>query len=104
MAVASVMYPGGPEVRFDEDYYFSKHVPLAQNRWGAGGPTQASFLRGVSAPDGGPPAFRMVALLTFASTEAAREAFAGRHAPELFGDIPNFTDSRPTVQISEEVA
>ena len=102
MVVASLMYPTGSDIRFDEDYYFKTHVPMVQRLLGERGPTGVRFLRGAAAPDGGPPTYRMVALLDFASMDDVRNAFAGPDSGEILGDIANFTNGRPTVQISEE--
>ena len=59
--------------------------------------------KGVSGPDPSEPApFVAIAHLTFNTVEEVHEAFkaVGR---EVMGDIPNFTDIKPTVQISEIV-
>ena len=57
-------------------------------------------LRGLGTPDGGPPPVRLMALLAWDSGEALAKAVAA-HGEEIFGDIPNFTDSKPVMQISE---
>ena len=102
MVVASLMYPAGPDIRFDEDYYFGTHVPLVQRLLGERGPTGVRFLRGKAAADGGTPPYRMVALLDFASMDDVQHAFTGPPAGEVLGDIANFTNAQPVVQISEE--
>ncbi|MGZ3578920.1 MAG: EthD family reductase [Syntrophales bacterium] len=38
--------------------------------------------------------------LYFDSVEAFQAAF-GPHAPAIMGDIPNYTDIQPTIQVSE---
>jgi uncharacterized protein (TIGR02118 family) len=102
MVVASLMYPTGPDIRFDEDYYFGAHIPLVQRLLGERGPTAARFLRGKAAADGGTPPYQMVALLDFASMDDVRNAFAGPASAEVLGDIANFTNAQPVVQISDE--
>jgi uncharacterized protein (TIGR02118 family) len=47
-----------------------------------------------------PPAFSATGHLYFDSVEAFQAAF-GRHAGAITGDIPNFTNVQPTVQVSE---
>ena len=38
-----------------------------------------------------------------AQTESARQAGLGPHAQEIMGDIPNYTNQAPVIQISEVV-
>ena len=49
---------------------------------------------------GSPPAYVAMGHLLFESVEAFRQSFAP-HAQELLGDIPNYTNITPTIQISE---
>ena len=42
----------------------------------------------------------ITALLAWDSTDALGKAVAA-HGPEIFGDIPNFTDGKPVMQVSE---
>jgi uncharacterized protein (TIGR02118 family) len=91
------MYPPG---RFDHDYYIAKHVPLVQARWGGMGLQGAQLLKGVAAPGGGAPGFQVIANLTFESP-ASFDAAVAAHGAEVMGDIPNFTEVQPAIQISE---
>ncbi|MDO9707325.1 EthD family reductase [Paracraurococcus lichenis] len=99
MITVSVFYPNDPATKFDEAYYMQKHIPLVKERWSGMGLKDAKVLKGMPGPDGAAPN-RIIALLTFDSAEAFQKA-AQAHGPELFGDVPNFTDGKPTVQISE---
>ena len=49
---------------------------------------------------GSPPAFSAMGHLYFDSVEAFLTAF-GPHAGEIMGDIPNYTNVQPTIQLSE---
>jgi len=103
MIQVSVLYPaqpGGP--RFDERYYVDRHIALVRQRWDGMGLSDVRLLRGVGTPDGGPAPFRVIALLTFSSVEALQKAVAA-HGAEVFGDIPNFTDVKPVVQVNERL-
>jgi hypothetical protein len=42
----------------------------------------------------------MMAVLRFASAEALQDGLA-RHGHEVMGDVPNFTDVQPVVQVNE---
>ena len=100
MIMVSVFYPNDPATKFDEDYYMRKHIPLVRERWGGMGLEDVRVLRGLGTPDGGTAPFRILALLTRTSTEALQRA-AQAHGPEIFGDIPNFTNGKPVMQVSE---
>jgi uncharacterized protein (TIGR02118 family) len=98
MIVVSVSYPNTEGTRFDETYYLERHMPLVHHRWASMGLQEAKVLRGLGTPDGGRGPVRITALLTFESEDAFRKAVEA-HGAELFGDIPNFTDTHPAVQL-----
>ena len=100
MIKVSVFYPNKPGARFDMAYYCTKHVPLVQQKLGAA-------CRGITVDQGvaggGPgtaPAFIAMGHLLFDSVATFQAAFAP-HAQEIMGDIPNYTDLQPAIQISE---
>ena len=103
MIIVTVTYPRQHGAEFDYDYYEATHLPLLGERWGGAGLAGVEALRGVSTPDGGDPPYAAMALLRFESGEALRAAFEGEHAAEIMGDIPNFTNIRPAVQINEPI-
>jgi len=100
MIKVSALYPNGPGSRFDMTYYLTKHMPMVQQKLG-------SALKG-SAVEGGlsggqpgsPPTFVAMGHLLFDTVESFQHAF-GPHAEAILGDIPNFTNTQPTVQVSE---
>lgn len=100
MIKVSVLYPGGPNATFDMDYYLNRHVPMVQSRLGSGCRKTAveEGLAGVA--PGEPPAFLAMGHLYFDSVEAFQDAF-GPHAQEILADMPNYTNTQPTIQISE---
>ena len=100
MTIVSVLYPRTATSHFDYDYYLQSHIPMVKARWSTMGLEQMSLLRGTAALDGSPPGFAMIAELQCTSREAVDEALAA-HGAEVLGDIPNFTDVQPTIQISE---
>lgn len=103
MIKVSVLYPQAPGTRFDHDYYRDHHMPLLQARLGSAllRYTVDRGLANVAAPDQ-PPHFVAGCELFFDSVEAYRTAMAP-HGPEIRGDIPNYTDRQPVVQINEVV-
>ena len=100
MALLSLLYPDQPDGRFDVRYYLGQHVPKVRALWEPMGLTEIRLLHGISTPDGGPAPYRVLALLTFTSVEAMRQALA-THSAELFAGIARYTDIKPVVQISE---
>jgi uncharacterized protein (TIGR02118 family) len=100
MILVSVLYPAQPGTRFDERYYLDRHIPLVRERWGGMGLSDVRLLRGTGTPTGDAAPYRVIALLSFDSAEALQRASAA-HGREIFGDIPNFTDAKPIVQVNE---
>lgn len=103
MATLSVVYPRSPGARFDYDYYQNKHLPLAGRRWADSGLTGGEALLGRSAADGSEPPYFAIGIIHFDSDAALNAALTGEHAPEVMGDIRNFTDVQPVVQINDRI-
>ena len=102
MIRVSVLYPNGPDAKFDIDYYANQHLKLVMDRVGSA-IVSAEINTGLgSAIPGEPAPFIAVGHLLFNSLEEFQAAF-GPHAEEIMGDIPNFTNTEPAVQISEIV-
>jgi len=100
MIKVSVFYPGGAGSTFDMDYYLNRHIPMVRAKLGTACKS-ASVDQGVGgATPGSPPAFSAMGHLYFDSVEAFQAAF-GPHAGEIMGDIANYTNVQPTIQVSE---
>ena len=100
MIKVSVLYPNTPGSRFDLSYYLTKHVPMVQQKLG-GALRGTSVEQGVGGIEPGSlPAFVVMGHLLFDSVDAFQQAFAP-HADVIVGDIPNYTNTQPTIQISE---
>ena len=86
--------------RFDMAYYCEKHMPMVQARIGAActGFTVDAGLAG-GAP-GAPAPYAAIGALHVTSLEAFQAAM-GKHGAEIMGDVPNYTDAQPVLQISE---
>ncbi|EFK10397.1 conserved hypothetical protein [delta proteobacterium NaphS2] len=100
MIKVSTFYPNEEGKKFNMEYYLNKHGVLLQEKLGAAlkGVAVEQGLEG--ATPGSPATYIAMGHLYFDSVEAFQAAF-GPHAESIRGDIPNFTDIRPTVQISE---
>ena len=103
MIRVTVSYPNESGKKFDWDYYMSTHIPLVHEHLDSLGLIKCEVDKGLSAPDpSAPPAFIAVAHLTFNTVDEVHEAFKAVGRP-VMGDIPNYTDIQPTIQISEIV-
>ena len=100
MIIVSVTYPASEGSRFDLDYYQSKHLPLVRSLWRQSGLVAEMYLRGISAPGGGPAPVHLTALLTFTSADDFARAVE-LHGKDVMGDIANFTAVRPVLTINE---
>ena len=101
MASLSVVYPRTPGATFDFDYYRNSHMPLVAERWADAGLTGGEALLGKSAADGAEPPYFAIGIIHFDTAENLKAALSGEHASELIGDIANFTDAEPVLQINE---
>jgi uncharacterized protein (TIGR02118 family) len=102
MTIVSVLYSKSSDSHFDHDYYLQKHIPLVQARWATMGLEGVELMRGVASSDGTPPSFELIALLSFDSTDQFQAALA-KFGAEIVGDIPNFTNVQPVIQLNEPV-
>src|SRR5215467_1540364 len=102
MIKVSVMYQNKPNVWFDHDYYRTKHLPLIKSRMGAA-LKYYTIDKGLADRNGkSPGAYVAMCHLLCDSVDEYQSSF-GPHALEIDGDIRNFTDVAPIVQISEVV-
>jgi uncharacterized protein (TIGR02118 family) len=102
MIKVSVMYPYSAGARFDHDYYRDKHMPLLKQRMGAAC-LYYTVDKGLAGgrPDT-PPTYVGMCHVFCESVDAFNAAF-GPHAKEILGDIANYTDLQPVMQVSEVV-
>ena len=101
MVRVSVLYPKTSESTFDMDYYVTKHGPLVVKLLTPMGMVKLEADEGLgSAGPGQPAPFACIGHMTFETVDAFQQAF-GPNAPAILGDIPNFTNVEPLVQISQ---
>ncbi len=103
MIRVSALYPSGEGKEFDVKYYVKKHMPMVQKLLGELGLVRTEVDEGVSGGGPGePPLFACIGHLYFNSVADFHKAW-GTHGEEIVGDIPNYTDIPPQIQISEIV-
>jgi uncharacterized protein (TIGR02118 family) len=96
----SVLYPHSADSTFDMTYYLDKHMPMVRQKLG-------TALKGTGVEQGigggqpgAPPLYVAMCHLLFDSVESFQQSF-GPHAAAITGDVPNYTNTRPTIQVSE---
>jgi uncharacterized protein (TIGR02118 family) len=100
MIKVSVLYPNGANSNFDMSYYLTKHIPMVKQKLGTACKNVAVEEGIAGGAPGAPATYLAMAHLTFESIDAFQKAF-GPHADAIMGDVPNYTNAQPTVQISE---
>ncbi|WFP50840.1 EthD family reductase [Methylomonas sp. EFPC3] len=102
MKKISILYPNQAGARFDFAYYLDSHMPLSIARLSAHpGYRGVSVERGLSgAVPGSEPAYVAMCNFLFESVDDFLAAFMP-HAAELQGDMPNYTDIEPVIQLND---
>ena len=102
MIKVSVMYPNGPGARFDDAYYRDRHMPMVKQLMGdyCKYYTVDRALAPASS-DGNAPYIAMGHL--FCDSVDAFQTGFGPHSAQIMGDIPNYTNQTPVIQMSEVV-
>jgi uncharacterized protein (TIGR02118 family) len=103
MVRVTVLYPNESGKRFDHAYYAGKHLPMVMERLKGSGMLRYEVDRGVAGGGlGGSPPFVAACHLYF-NAAADFQKGIDAHGAEILGDIPNYTDISPQIQISEIV-
>lgn len=100
MVKVSVFYPNSAGCKFDMNYYLTKHMPMVQQKLGAACKSIAVEQGIAGGAPGAPATYVAMGHLYFDSADAFQSAF-GPHAQEILADIPNYTNTQPTIQISD---
>jgi uncharacterized protein (TIGR02118 family) len=96
MTCVTVTYANKEDGRFDWDYYVNQHVPFVNQLLR----TQLVVRKGVVSLDGTAPRAVCVASIPINSLQEFQEMMA-EHGAAIMGDVPNYTNIAPTVQIDE---
>jgi uncharacterized protein (TIGR02118 family) len=99
MIKVSVMYPNGPDARFDTSYYVERHMPMVKERMGSH--LHCYTVDVALAPGSADPNAPYIAMgHLFCDSAEAFQAGFGPHTKEIMGDIPNYTNQSPVIQMS----
>jgi uncharacterized protein (TIGR02118 family) len=99
MHYVTVLYPNRDGMRFDFDYYMRTHIPMVARLLD----TTIEVSKGIGTPTGTPAPFLYAARIRLRSLDEYQAAMA-RHGAQIIGDIPNYTDVEPSVQMDEVVS
>jgi uncharacterized protein (TIGR02118 family) len=102
MIKVSVMYPNGPDARFDDAYYRDQHMPMVKKLMG----DHCKYYTVDKAIANGSPATNSPYIAMghlFCDSVDAFQAGFGPHSKEIMADIPNYTNQTPLIQMSEVV-
>ena len=100
MVKISVLYPNQAGSRFDADYYLKTHMPMAARLLGPA-VKSINVEIGVSGEEpGSQPPFAAICGFTCETVQDFVQAFMPV-ADQLQGDIPNYTNIEPIIQISD---
>ncbi len=98
----TVTYAAEDGGKFDFDYYRDVHMPMVMDRVGADA-VKFEVSKGMFAGDGGRPHYTCIGQVYLSSLDGFQKAME-QHGAEIMGDVPNYTNIAPTVQIEEMVA
>jgi uncharacterized protein (TIGR02118 family) len=100
MVKVSVLYPSNPGQRFDVDYYLTVHMPMAKRLLGSAVKAISIEIGIAGEAPGAAAPYAAIVGFTCESVDAFTAAFVPV-AGQLQGDVPNYTDITPQIQISE---
>jgi uncharacterized protein (TIGR02118 family) len=87
------LYPRSEGSTFDADYWLNKHMPLVGQKW-----PDCTWQADVAGPD---QPFYAVAHIMFPDAASMGAALTSPAAGDVMGDVPNYTNVQPQIQISE---
>jgi uncharacterized protein (TIGR02118 family) len=98
MATITVLYSKPADPAAFDNYYFSRHVPLAKKIPGL---RRYEVSEGPVATPEGPSPYHLIAVLTFDSMAAIGAAFASPEGQATAADLANFAQAGAQLLMSE---
>ncbi len=101
MIRVAVIYPSGDDKTFDLDYYLNHHMRMVDELLKPLGMLDSEVDSGVAAGES-PQPYTTIGYLRFNTLEDWERAIESA-GEQLYGDVPNYTNITPVLQISEIV-
>ena len=98
----TILYPNGPDVHFDFDYYERTHIHNITNAYGKS-ISRFELRRGQPGADGAAPPYIATITIWIADAKGFDEA-AAKHQAALRADVPKFTNAMLVAQRDKIVA
>ena len=103
-AMVTVLYPDEAGSSFDWDYFLNRHVPMVATALCSGSLTGIKVALGLSgAVPGDSPAYQAVMIISFEDIVVFHRPWR-QHHHRIIADVQNFTNTRPQLQLSENIA
>lgn len=100
MIKVTILYPNADGKTFNMSYYSNKHMPMIANLLGDS-LALYEIDKGLAGRGPNEPVpYLAIGYLYFDKLSTFQQSF-GPHAEKIRGDVPNYTNIRPIVQISE---
>ncbi len=97
----SVFYATAEGKKFDHDYYVNRHMKRVRECLSSFGLVRTEVDKGMAGGAPGAPAPFVAIGHVYFNALADFQKGMGQHGKELLGDVPNFTNIQPQIQISE---
>lgn len=100
MIKVAIFYPNGEGKTFDMKYYSEKHMPMAATLFGDSLKAMSIDKGLASSNPDEPVPYLAIGYFYFETMSACKNAL-GSNSDKLRADVPNYTNIRPVIQISE---
>ena len=98
-----IMYPKTNDSHFDMNYYLTHHIPMIRDIWRHTSLGKIEIDQGIAnAAPGQPVLYESISYFYFEKIEDFQNGFMQRGG-EIMGDIHNYTDVLPQIQIDQVV-
>ena len=100
MIKVAILYPNGEGKTFDMDYYSKKHMPMAASLFGDSLKAMSIDKGLASGRPNEPIPYLAIGYFYFENMSSFKNTM-GPNSEKLRADIPNYTNIKPVIQVSE---